>query len=291
MIGRIILCADDYGLSPGISQAIRMLIAANRISATSALVTRTGWMQDAAALKPLWNDTAVGLHLNLTLGAPLSRDWCLTSRCGFPGIRRLIAAAYTGRLKSSAVTAEIECQLDQFESGLGAPPDFIDGHEHVHILPVVRPALLGILKRRYAGRPLLIRDPSPTAIKAGAGAAPRFKILTLKLLARNMKRDVAQTGFITNDCFGGVTDFGASAVAVADDFSAAAELQGWRPLVMCHPGYPDADLARLDPVTARRQFEYDALMGASPLSHMIWHPARSPAGVIQWPTSAMERAI
>ena len=290
MTGRIILCADDYGLSPGVSQAIRMLIAANRISATSAIVTRPSWMQDAAALKPLRSEAAFGLHLNLTLGAPLSKDWRFNSSDRFPGISRLIAAAYTGRLKSSVVTAEIECQLDRFETGIGNPPDFIDGHEHVHVLPVVRSSLLSILKRRYARRPLLIRDPSPTAIKAGAGRGPRFKILALKLLARNIKRDVTRTGFITNDCFGGVTAFSASAAAVTDDFAAAADLQGWRPLVMCHPGYPDAELARLDTVTARRQFEYDALMGTSPLSHMIWRPARSPEGVVAWPASAMERA-
>jgi predicted glycoside hydrolase/deacetylase ChbG (UPF0249 family) len=30
---------------------------------------------------------------------------------------------------------------------------------------------------------------------------------------------------------------------------------------MCHPGYPDSELARLDPVTVQRRREYDFLAG------------------------------
>jgi chitin disaccharide deacetylase len=282
MTGHIILCADDYGLTPGVSHTIRMLCAANRISATSALVTRPGWAKDAEALKPLMGEIAVGLHLNFTLGAPVT-GVRFNPTGAFPRLKALIASTLTGRLDAAAVAAEIEGQLDLFESGIGAPPDFIDGHEHVHVLPVVRSALLSVLQRRYAGRPLLIRDPSPVR------SSPGLKSIVLLSLARNFRRDVKQAGFISNDGFGGITGFTATHAAVAQDFAAAAMLAGWRPLVMCHPGFPDAALARLDPVTQRRQMEFDALMGPCPLAQNAWRPMRSAEGMIAWPTSPLER--
>jgi chitin disaccharide deacetylase len=283
MTGHIILCADDYGLTPCVSHAIRMLCAANRISATSALVTRPGWAKDAAALKPLMGEIAVGLHLNFTLGAPVT-GVRFNPTGAFPRLKALIASTLTGRLDAAAVAAEIEGQLDQFESGIGAPPDFIDGHEHVHVLPVVRSALLSVLQRRCARSSLLIRDPSPTQ------SSPGLKSIVLRSLARNFCRDVKQSGFICNDSFGGVTDFTATPSAVAKDFATAAMLAGWRPLVMCHPGFPDAELARLDPVTERRQLEFDVLMGPCSLSQNAWRPTRSAEGKIVWPASPLERA-
>ena len=114
MTGHIILCADDYGLSPGVSQAIRMLAAANRISATSAIVTRPNWPREAAALKPLMSGIAVGLHLNLTLGAPLGNNSHLARHGQFPRLRRLTLAVYSGQLRFAEIASEIERQLDAF---------------------------------------------------------------------------------------------------------------------------------------------------------------------------------
>ena len=67
----IILCADDYGISGGVSRGILELCEAGRLSATSAMVTFERWQQDAARLGPIRATTALGLHLNLTLGRPL----------------------------------------------------------------------------------------------------------------------------------------------------------------------------------------------------------------------------
>jgi chitin disaccharide deacetylase len=291
MTGLIILCADDYGLSPGVSHAIRMLAAANRISATSAIVTRPNWPREAAALKPLLSGIAVGLHLNLTLGASLTSGPLLAPLGQFPGLRRLILAAYSRRLQPADVTSEVERQLDAFEAGIGAAPDFVDGHEHVHVLPVVRKALLETLKRRYARRPLLIRNPAITQAQIFSRQAPQLKSLSLRFLSTSMQRDIEQHGFVSNDGFGGVTAFKATSAAVAQDFSAAAALEGWRPLVMCHPGFPDAELARIDRITARRQMEFDALMGSSPLAARVWWPVRASNGCIQWPHSPSEHRV
>ena len=69
----IILCADDYAMTEGVSRAIGELAAARRLSATSVHGRpRAHWpaMAPAAAACTAAH-LAIGLHLNLTLGAPL----------------------------------------------------------------------------------------------------------------------------------------------------------------------------------------------------------------------------
>ena len=66
-----ILCADDYGFSPGVSSAIRDLIDRGRLSATSCMTMSPFWPDHASWLKPYADQVDVGLHLTLTDHRPL----------------------------------------------------------------------------------------------------------------------------------------------------------------------------------------------------------------------------
>ncbi len=69
----------------------------------------------------------------------------------------------TGRFPSAELRAEIARQFVAFEIVHGEIPSFVDGHQHVHVLPVVRLALLAVLTERgYQGR-LWVRDPGRAA--------------------------------------------------------------------------------------------------------------------------------
>src|SRR5882724_6361819 len=67
---RIWLCADDYGLAPGVNGAIRDLVARGRLNATSVMVVAPSFSRaEADSLAALNADThrvAIGLHLTLT---------------------------------------------------------------------------------------------------------------------------------------------------------------------------------------------------------------------------------
>ncbi len=67
----ITLCADDYGLSYGVSRGIIEALGAGRLSAVSALVTGPRWPALGHELMRRGFDADIGLHLNLTLGKPL----------------------------------------------------------------------------------------------------------------------------------------------------------------------------------------------------------------------------
>lgn len=132
------VCADDAGWDAANDAVIAGLAAAGRISAVSVLVEGP----NAAA----WRDADLGA--NGSLGLHLQLTW--SSDRGSHGLGRLIAEAYAGRLQRSTVTRRLDDQLRRFETLFGRPPDFVDGHQHVHALPGVREPLLTLLHARYA---------------------------------------------------------------------------------------------------------------------------------------------
>jgi predicted glycoside hydrolase/deacetylase ChbG (UPF0249 family) len=227
----IILCADDYALTEGISRAIGELAAAKRLSATSVLVTSARWPAGAPRLSAHRGHLSVGLHLNLTVGAPLGPMPRLAPDGAFPGLQGLLARALFGLLDRGEMEAEIVRQLDRFEQGMRAPPDHIDGHQHVHVLSGVRAALLETVRRRYPSRPPLIRDPSDRlrTIKARGVAVP--KALLVAAFAVGFARSARRLGLPLNDSFAGFSNFDPR-VAFAEELEQALLQPGRRHIVM-----------------------------------------------------------
>ncbi len=273
----IILCADDYALTEGISRAIGELAAAQRLSAASVLVTSAHWPATAPRLSVHRRHLSVGLHLDLTLGAPLGPMPRLAPDGKFPQLRGLVGRALLGLLDGEELRAEIGRQLDRFELGMRAPPDHIDGHQHVHVLSGVRQALLETVQRRYPSQPPLIRDPSDRlgAVTARGVAVP--KAIMVAALALGFARAARKSHLPTNDSFAGFSNFDVG-TPYTTELESALSQPGRRHIVMCHPGHPDAELAGLDSVVERRRTEYEALMRDPGLPARIWRPSRSAEG-------------
>jgi len=145
----MILCADDFGISPGVSEGITKLIEQGRISATSCMMTEPGIVQDISNLKPHIEKVDIGLHLVLTDVKPLSKpepgSGLVNHEGNFLAFGRLVRKSYLNRLNYSAVLSECSHQIERFIDLIGRPPDFIDGHQHVQQLPVVREAFLNAI--------------------------------------------------------------------------------------------------------------------------------------------------
>ena len=180
----VILCADDFGLADGVSRGIVELAWKGRLSATGAMTNMPGWRRAAPDLKPLKDRIAVGLHLNFTVGVPLGEMPDLAADGVFPPLQILLAKALKRQLQASEIAAEIARQLDAFTQAFGAAPAFVDGHQHVHILPGIRKALIEALAARgYAGRTWL-RDPADRAASVLRRPVGRSKALVVKALAK-----------------------------------------------------------------------------------------------------------
>jgi chitin disaccharide deacetylase len=255
-----VLCADDYALSPSVSRGIVEALAAGRISATSVLTTRPSWPEAAAALPAFAEQADIGLHLNLTLGAPLGAMPQLAPQGMMPGIDRLIRASWRRNLPEDEIRGEIARQLDAFQAALGRPPDFVDGHQHVHVLAGIRGWLLDALAERGLAERLWLRDCADRPWRILARRLQAGKALAVARLARGFADEAAARGFAVNRGFAGFSGFGGT--DYGREFGAYLRLPGERHLVMCHPGWVDAELVALDPVTQSREAELRFLLSA-----------------------------
>jgi chitin disaccharide deacetylase len=256
----LVVCADDYALTPGVSRAIRELIAGGRISATSVMTVSPWWADEAAALAEVAGDADIGLHLTLTDQIPLGRMPALAPGGRLPSIDRMVRASLTGRLPLEEIEAEIERQLAAFVDVWKRPPAHIDGHHHVHQLPGIRGALFRVIERRGGVRPYLRSCSEPVSRIRARGVAPS-KAMVISTLGLNFARSARQRGFATNDGFSGVYDLAGPEQDVGPLFARFVRHLGPRPLAMCHPGYSDTTLASLDPMTAQRDAEREFLAG------------------------------
>jgi len=257
----VILCADDYALSPGVSRGILELIGRGRLSATGCMTVSPFWPEHALALRPWAGRVDVGLHLTLTGHRPLGPMLRLAPEGRLPPLGRLLRLALARRLDADEITAEVARQIERFRQAFGAPPAFIDGHQHVHLLPGVRGAVLAAA-RELPG--CWLRDcyePLPAILRRGVAPAKAALIAGLGLaLHRRIERDRLPA----NGSFRGIYDFSGRVpfAGLMARFLSPAGSGGTRPpLVMVHPGFPDAELRRIDPVTDQRQVEYDFLAG------------------------------
>lgn len=293
----IILCADDFALSDGVSRGIAELCQARRLSATSALVTGDYWPDQAMRLRDLRPTTAIGLHFNLTLGNPIlaKRDAPHQSKSGsFLSLGQLVRRALSRRLDIDFLRAECSAQIRAFRDATGALPDFIDGHQHVHALPVVRQSLIAAIQEHaWLQRPL-VRLPSARGGGFSIKNRAALKQGVVEWLVRGFNDDLRSAKLPCNHTFAGFSTF-----AVGSDYrleleaalaAAGPQTQRVEPaqparchLVMCHPGYVDAALtASGDALVARRQEEFDVLMATENLPARIWQPQRDSDGAIDW---------
>lgn len=253
---KILLCADDYAISNGVADAILKLVDARRLTAVSAMASMPAWPELALELAKRRSHVAIGLHLDLTL-----RPFGRTERR--LELRKLLLGSLSGQLDALAIAAEFERQFDLFEAALGAAPDHVDGHHHVHALPSVRGPLLTVLNRRYAGLPAtlrpLVRDPADSVARLVRRRAARGKALAVAMACAGFGARATAAGFATNIGFSGFSRF-RDATSFDREFREFFKAPGPRHLVMCHPGFADAALAQLDPVTLSREHEYAELM-------------------------------
>ena len=149
----IILCADDYGQSAAISQAIIELLQKKHLSATSCLTTSPLWSTCAKWLNNNQINADIGLHFNLTEGKPLTQSMNNEVNEGmFFSLPQMIIKSYLKKLNFNAILAELNAQIDEFEDKMGHLPDYLDGHQHVHQFPVIRGVVLKAYDQRVRHR-------------------------------------------------------------------------------------------------------------------------------------------
>ena len=148
---RLIVNADDFGLTRGVSDGILIAHRHGIVTSTTALVNREIPDDQLGRLRD--SGMGVGLHVNLTLGEPLTRGRSLVDGAGrFVRDARHAAA----RAAPADVAAEIEAQLERFGRLFRRAPSHLDSHHHVGQLSPVQDAFLRVAVE--AGLPVRSQD-------------------------------------------------------------------------------------------------------------------------------------
>jgi predicted glycoside hydrolase/deacetylase ChbG (UPF0249 family) len=147
----LIVNADDFGLTHGVSAGILTAHRHGIVTSTTVLVTADidrRQLDEARAA-----GLGLGLHVNFTLGKPLTRGRSLVDGGG-RFVRDPVRAAAVADARDAR--AEIEAQIARFEKLVGRPPTHLDSHHHVGLYPPVRDVVLDVA--RAHGLPVRSQD-------------------------------------------------------------------------------------------------------------------------------------
>ena len=139
---RLIVNADDFGLTAGVSRGI--LAAHRRGVVTSTTMLVTGAIDRDLVAEARDSGIGLGIHVNFTLGKPVSRGRSLVGADGrFVRDPRRSAAAATAR----DAGREVDAQVERFLVLVKRPPTHLDSHHHVALYSPVREAFLAAAAR------------------------------------------------------------------------------------------------------------------------------------------------
>ncbi|MDD2422113.1 MAG: ChbG/HpnK family deacetylase [Heliobacteriaceae bacterium] len=270
--GRLVINADDFGLSRGVNAGIEQAYRAGMVKAASLLVNLPGFA-DAVRVFRRNPGLAVGIHLNISVGPPVTSQpaGCLVDATGL----FVKPVGKLATLNFVAVEEEWRAQIRRLLAA-GVKPTHLDSHHHVHLYPALFSRCLQ-LATEFAIPVVRVVNPRyvpwadlDQALNPGEWLSPDACRETWALANRRAK---AKIGFCQ-----GVFGFPRWQDALAGRLASALgqmAAPGWFEF-FCHPGLPDPELTALSSFTTGRGEELTALLGPG-VSHLLTK-ARIPLG-------------
>lgn len=262
-MGRLIVNADDFGLTSGVNRAIEELHRIGVLS-SATLMARAAATDEAIGISIATPSLSVGCHVVLVDGEPVlpaaqiptlidKRTGCFhLSLASF--LRKLL----TGRIRPSEIEAEAGAQIRLLQDR-GLPLTHLDTHKHTHIFPaVLRPLLRAAQKVGIH----CIRNPFEPewAVRASPRASllRSAEVFVLRRLGPRFQSMIREHGFATTDGTVAIAATGALDAPALRSLLEKLPAGTWE--LVTHPGYNDADLNRVRTrLRASREVEIDAL--------------------------------
>ncbi|MDE1161655.1 MAG: ChbG/HpnK family deacetylase [Acidobacteriaceae bacterium] len=264
---RLIINADDFGLTPGINRAIEELHQAGALSSATLMANGPAF-NDAVAIAKRNPGLGIGCHVVLTDGMPVSHPHDVPTLLGPDGktfrssLVDFFLAVLRGRVSEADVAREAQAQISKLQRA-GLDVTHVDTHKHTHMLPKVARPLLFVAERCRVGA---IRSPFEDHWSLAVSHSDAMRKLQVRVLWHLRKKFVAlpqiRSGAVaTTDGTLGISATGRLDGATLEQLLRVMPEGAWE--LVCHPGYNDRDL---DAVTTRlrssREVERDALLAA-----------------------------
>jgi len=246
----LIVNADDLGWTAGVNRGIAEAHRRGIVTSTSLLANGRAF-EDAVAAASEMPGLGVGVHLNLSDGAPIAPAAQVKSLLDEDGKfaggpESLLMRLTTKGLRPKEVEKEWDAQIEKV-CGAGIQPTHLDGHKHVQMLPGLFGIALRLAKRHGILAVRVSHEASPlrTALSDGnesSGVALKQGVQArgLKLLARDAREMAERAGIVTADYFCGIAQTGVLTKAGVQKL--LSSLPEGTTELMCHPGYADEDL-------------------------------------------------
>ena len=248
---RLIINADDFGLTAGVNRAI-VEAHENGVVSSATLMANGQAFAQAVSLAQSTPRLGVGCHVVLVDGTPLlpqSQVHTLLDRSGNgagdarfrEGIGKFGALALLGRLAADEIEAEATAQIRKLQAS-GIPVTHLDSHKHTHLFPRVLRPLLRAAKNCGVRA---IRNPFERIQGSQLAASPSLwkrwtEVGVLRSLARQFREAVQQAGIATPDGTLAIVATGALDERLLRLMVEKLPEGTWE--LVCHPGYNDADL-------------------------------------------------
>jgi predicted glycoside hydrolase/deacetylase ChbG (UPF0249 family) len=264
-VRRLIINADDFGLTHGVNRAVMELHSQGALSSATimARAAATGEAIEEALKTP---SLRVGCHVVLVDGEPLSSLRDIPSLADpktgrfHPTLAAFLRLALTGSIPSAQIQAEAAAQIALLQ-GRGLRLTHVDTHKHAHMFPAV---LRPLLRAARAAGITTVRNPfEPAWSRRATSAAPllrRVEVAVLRQLEPAFRRIVGVEGFTTTDGALGVLATGNLDTATIRSLLANLPPGTWE--LVTHPGYNDKELEQVRTrLRESREAERQALMG------------------------------
>jgi chitin disaccharide deacetylase len=263
-VSRLIVNADDFGLTAGVNRAIIELHQAGVLTSTT-LMARAGATTEAIRMALATPSLGVGCHVVLVDGEPVLSPREIPSlidkKTGrFPAtLSTFLARLFTGRVRGAEIEAEAAAQIGVLKAA-GLRPTHIDTHKHTHMFP---PVLGPVLRAARAAGIGAVRNPfEPEWAVRATPRAPLTRaaeVFALRRLGPFFRRLIARAKVATTDGTIAVAGTGILDAAVVRSLLRELPEGTWE--LVTHPGYNDADLDWIRTrLRASRDTEREALI-------------------------------
>jgi hopanoid biosynthesis associated protein HpnK len=275
---RLIINADDFGLTLGVNRAIKELHQAGALTSATLMATGAAF-DDAVSIARGNPGLGVGCHITLTDGVPVSHPESIPSLIGAdrqsfrPSLVDFLQALLRGQIREEDIEREALAQVNKLQLA-GIDVTHVDTHKHTHLFPAVTRPLLRVAARCSIRA---IRNPFEQPWSLALGHGNRLRRLQVKLLG-SLKSKFEQQSQIrdgqvrTTDGTIGISATGHLTAETLRQILEALPEDGTFELC-CHPGYNDGELDRVTTrLRTHREVERWALLNEVPAA------ARQPNG-------------
>jgi predicted glycoside hydrolase/deacetylase ChbG (UPF0249 family) len=270
MPSRLILNADDFGLTPGINRAIAELHSAGALTSATLMANGPAF-EDAVAIARAHPTLGIGCHIVLTDGTPVSSPEKIPSLLGpdrktfRPSLSAFLYALLRNQIREEEVALEATAQIQKLQAA-GIHITHIDTHKHTHLFSTITRPLLAACE---AAAIPAIRNPFEPPCSRHLNHGSLSRRVAMALISRLRPRFAAHPQIRSQRI---VTTDGTLAISATGQLNALTLAQILTALpptgtyeLCCHPGYNDPDLDRIATrLRTHRNTEREALLTQIP---------------------------